>query len=299
MKFLNLSVFIYLVSMSSFGAVTVVPVPNTMTGNARLDDRFYYDHVPETEAPATQAIVDLALFYGDYNVTFRGQVGGEYQPTNSIVSGTTTGLSSFSTAGTISLSASEPGVISVPAGEAIPGVAPEDIIFGAAVMQNPIRVVMGATQASPVGNFSIFSLLKFGLPSGPTLLDRGCSGGRGPFSCVPVFFRRTTLSGDSVNLVYFTIQASGNNSMIRINGRLMDTHKAEAAAANLFSVPIKSPILGAFIDQFMFDKSATFEMIVSGNSISGWFQETGISAAGLAPQTAIYKITFDGVKHRN
>ncbi len=37
----------------------------------------------------------LAPFYGNYNVTYTGRVGGEYQPTDSLVTGTTTGVVPF------------------------------------------------------------------------------------------------------------------------------------------------------------------------------------------------------------
>ncbi len=239
----------------------------------------------------------LTPFYGNYNVTFKGQVGAEYQPTGSLVDGTTTGIVTFLTGGTITLSASEPGVIAVPSGETIPGMVPENVIFGAAVMQNPIHVFMGTPEASQAGDFGIFSMLRLGLPSEPNqLFYSGCSGAGGPFSCVPMFFRRTTMSGDSVNLVYFTSQVSVNNNNITINGKLVDEHTAEAAAANLFGVPIESPILGSFNDQFMFEQGALFKITVSGNSISGWIKGTGISVAGLAPQTAIFEATFEGIK---
>ena len=238
----------------------------------------------------------LSAFYSDYNVTFTGRTGGEYQPTDSLVTGTTTGVVSFSRAGTISLSTSELGVIAVPHGETIPGVAPGDVIFGAAVMQNPLHVFMGTHEASRAGDFAIFSMMRFGLPADPSqLFYTGCSGSS-IFNCVPMFFRRTTPSGDSVNLIYFTIQVSGNENKIFIYGKLVDRHIMESAAANLFSVPITSPILGSFNDSFMFDQGATFEITVSGNSISGRIQGTGSSVAQLVPQTAIFEVTFAGVR---
>ena len=239
----------------------------------------------------------LAPFYGNYNVTYTGRVGGEYQPTDSLVTGTTTGVVPFViTGGTVTLSASEPGVIAVPPGETIPGVAPEDIIFGAAVMQNPIQVFMGTPEASQSGDFGIFSMMRFGLPSDSNQLFYTGDENLSAFSYVPIFYRRTTMSGDSVNLVYFTSQVYGENNTIRINGKLVDRHTAEAAAANLFSVPIESPILGSFNDQFMFDQGTLFEITVLGNNISGRIQGTGVSVAGLVPQTAIFEVTFEVVK---
>ncbi len=253
------------------------------------------------DGPPDQGKFLLSSFYGDYDVTFTGRTGGEYQPTNSIVTGTTTGIVSFSLAGTISLSASEPGVIAVPNGETIPGVAPEDVIFGAAVMQNPVHVFMGTQEASRPGDFGFFSMMRFGLPAGSNLLtySGGCSpGGGNAFDCVPEFFRRTTPSGDSVNLIYFTIRVSGNQNTLSIYGQLVDTHTTEAAAANLFSVPITSPILGTFNDSFMFNRGALFEIIVSGNNISGRILGTGESVAQLVPQTAIFEATFSGSKKK-
>ena len=250
------------------------------------------------DGPTGQDTLPLASFYGDYDVTFTGRTGGEYQPTNSIVSGTTTGIVPFSLAGTVSISASEPGVIAVPNGETIPGVAPEDVIFGAAVMQNPVHVFMGTQEASRPGDFGFFSMMRFGLPAGSNLLFyTGCSGG-GAFSCVPMFFRRTTPSGDSVNLIYFIIRGSGNQDAFTLYGKLVDTHTTEAAAANLFSVPITSPILGSFNDSFMFNRGALFEITLSGNNISGWIQGTGGSVAQLVPQTALFEATFSGSKKK-
>ncbi len=46
----------------------------------------------------------------------------------------------------------------------------------------------------------------------------------------------------------------------------------------------------------MFDQGTLFEITVLGNNISGRIQGTGVSVAGLVPQTAIFEVTFEGVK---
>jgi hypothetical protein len=239
----------------------------------------------------------LRPFYGDYAVTFTGLVGGPYEPGNSLVSGTTIGIQHAVLPGTVTLAASQPGVIAVPDGVTIPGVAQEDIIYGAAVMQNPLHVFMGTATASKPGDFGLYSMMRFGLPAGPAILDyTGCTDYGGPFNCVPVFFQSTIPSGDSVNLIYWTIQASGDQPALKITGKLIDRHTAEAAAANLFSVPVESPLLGIIMDTFMFGQAATFELTVTGAAIEGWILATGVSVAGLAPQIAVFEVSFQGVK---
>ena len=235
-------------------------------------------------------------FLGNYKVTFTGKVGGPYEPTGSIVTGTTTGILPFSLEGNITLSESEPGVIGVPEGTTIPGINPEDIIYGAAVIQNPVHVFIGTEKATRPGDFGLYSMMKFGLPGDPNqLFYSGCNGD-GPFNCVPMFFRRHTYSGESVNLIYFTINVNGSADSLIINGILYDRHTAEAAAANLFSVPVESPILGTFMDVFMLNVLSSYQIVIKGNKISGWIKGSGYSVAGLAPQKAILELEFEGTK---
>lgn len=241
----------------------------------------------------------LSGSYGDYNVTFTGQVGGPYEPSNSIVTGTTVGVVNFTRNGTITLSPPETGVIAVPDGVTIPGINADDIIYGAAVMQNPIRIFIGTSEASAPGDFGIHSLVRIGVPKkNPESVTINCSGSSA-FSCSPEFFRRTDpedLTG-SVNLIYFVTKVNGNTTSFVITGQLIDRHISESAAANLFTVPIESPILGDTNDQFMFSTTTNFEITVSGNRISGNISATGSSVAGLAPQTAIFELSFNGVKN--
>jgi hypothetical protein len=46
----------------------------------------------------------------------------------------------------------------------------------------------------------------------------------------------------------------------------------------------------------MFGQAATFELTVTGAAIEGWILATGVSLAGLAPQTAVFEVAFQGVK---
>jgi hypothetical protein len=239
----------------------------------------------------------LTSILGEYDVTFSGRVGGPYEPTNSIVSGTTTGIVNFTSSGYVSISPSKPGVIAVSNGQTIPGVNPQDVIFGAAVMQNPVAVSMGTIRASEPGDFSIFSMMEFALPSGSNqLLYTGCSGTGGPFSCVPMFYRRTTYSGDSVNLIYFVNQVGSDGQSYSVSGQLMDRHTAEAAAANLFSVPITSPILGTFNELFVFDTTTSFQLTITGQTITGQVTGAGRSVTGSVPQTAILEVSIQGTR---
>jgi len=240
----------------------------------------------------------LSSLYGDYDVVFTGQVGGYYQPTNSLVSGTTTGIINFSKQGAISMSKSKPGVIAVDPGETIPGVNPDDVIFGAAVMQNPIHVFMGTLEASQAGDFGIHSMMEFGIPSGPTqIFESACTPTKEkPFICVPKFFQRANPAKGSVNLIYFTTRVYEKNNGIVVEGKLVDKHSAEATVVNIFNVPVESPILGSFNDSFMFDKGLLFQMMVSGNNISGWIKGTSSSIAGLVPQSAVFQANFQGSK---
>jgi hypothetical protein len=238
----------------------------------------------------------IAPYLGNYKVTFTGTVGGPHEPSGSIVSGTTAGIITFSLEGNITLSESEPGVIAVPKGTSIPGIKPEDIIYGAAVMQNPLRIFIGTEEASRPGDFGLYSSMKFGLPDDPSqLFYSGCYG-EGPFNCVPMFFRRHSYSGKSVNLVYFTISASGNNDSVIISGTLYDRHLSEAAAANIFNVPVESPILGNYNDNFAFSQQTQFKLVIKGNEIMGWIKGTGSSVAGMVSQQAIFEVEIGGTK---
>lgn len=233
---------------------------------------------------------------GNYKVTFVGRVGGPYEPTGSIIIGTTTGIVPFSLEGNVTLSESEPGVISVPAGTTIPGISPEDIIYGAAVIQNPIDVFIGTKEVNRPGDFGLHSMMKFGLPSDPNqLFYSGCNGD-GPFNCLPMFYRRHTYNGESVNLVYFTIDVYGNADSIIINGVLHDRHISEAAALNLFSVPIVSPMLGTLYDIFRLNILTSYKILIKGPKVTGWIKGAGYSVGGLAPQKAVLEVEFEGTK---
>jgi hypothetical protein len=236
-------------------------------------------------------------YFGEYQVTFQGRVGGEYQPSNSIVSGTTSGIREFTITGNITLSAAEPGVITVKPGQTVPGVKDQDIILDAAVLQNPLHVFMGTPNATGVGDFGLHSVLRFGIPDGPQELEfTGCTKEGDPFNCVPVFLKRAAPSGRSVNLVYFVVETQGYGRGLYVKGTLFDRHVAEAAAANLFSVPISSPIMGDYNDPFMFREGTVFELTIIGQQISGTIRGSGSSVAGLVPQEAIFEARFEGRK---
>lgn len=255
-----------------------------------------YSQASKTIITFPSSVASVNPFLGNYKVTFVGQVGGPYEPTGSIIIGTTTGIVPFSLAGNITLSESEPGVINIPEGTTIPGIDPKDIIYGMAVIQNPFQVFIGTEKATRPGDFGLFSMMKFGIPSDPNqLLYSGCNG-VGPFNCVPMFLSRHTYSGESVNLVYFTIDVNGNADSVTINGILYDRHVSEAAAANLFTVPVESPILGTLNDIFLLNTRSSYKIVIKGDKISGWIKGTGYSIAGLAPQKATLEAEFEGTK---
>ncbi len=239
---------------------------------------------------------EFNTYLGEYLVTFSGQVGGKHLPTNSIVSGTTTGIQGFTTTGVIILSPSEPGVIGIKPGMQIAGLDPNNNILDAAVIQNPLHVFMGTPNASGVGDFGIYSMMRFGIPLSQRLTYTGCGNKNNPFNCVPVYFKSAPDSGRSVNLIYFTIQTSWENNGLYIKGSLHDTHASEAASANLFWVPVSSPILGNYNDPFMLKIGSIFEIHVSGRQISGRFKGAGESVAGTVSQTSILNFEFKGVR---
>jgi len=255
-----------------------------------------YAQVSKTVITHPLSVASVDPFLGNYKVAFVGQVGGPYEPTGSIIIGTTTGIVPFSLEGNIKLSESEPGVIAVPEETTIPGIDPEDIIYGAAVIQNPVQVFIGTEEVTRPGDFGLYSMVKLGLPSDANqLFYSGCNGD-GPFNCVPMFFRSHTYSGESVNLVYFIIDVNGNADSVIIKGILYDRHISEAAAANLFTVTVESPILGTFNDCFMLNVLTSYEIVIKENKISGWIKGAGHSIAGLAPQEAILEVEFEGIK---
>ncbi len=259
----------------------------------------------EGDGGATAGVESMALesIYGEYDVTIAGRVGGPYEPTGSIVSGTTAGVVDFAATGSVALSASQPGVIAVPSGTSIPGVAPEDVIFGAAYMCNPIHVFLGTRTVDAAGDFGLYEMVTIGIPADPVDIYPEYDG-RGqcevpadqPFACSPTFFQSTAPSGSNVNLIYFVTQVEGDGERLTVRGELRDTHTAEAAAANLFTVPIESPLLGNMNDQFMFAEGASFELTIVGNTLSGTIRGEGRSVAGLVPQTAILEATLSGSK---
>ncbi len=119
-----------------------------------------------------------------------------------------------------------------------------------------------------------------------------------PFFCVPTFMQSTTPTGDYVNLVYFVVTMDHDGEGFIINGQLVDRHGAEAAAANLFTVPIDSPIMGdGYPDTFAFSNlGCTFSMKIVGDSVTGTISGQGRSVAGFAPQTGIIEASFSGSK---
>jgi hypothetical protein len=248
---------------------------------------------------------ELAPFFGEYAVTIKGSVGGPYEPSGSIVSGTTTGIWPFTTAGTVTLKAPRVGVMAVPPGMTIPGVKPSDIIFGAALMRNPIDVYVGTPSASVAGDQRIHTTLTFGIPAAGGVNNdlnfsgSGCVAGLNPgasWDCIPLFYEPRVMSGETVDLTYLVNRVTGDATQIRVTGLLVDRHAAEATVANLFMVPISTPIGGDFADIFYFQDGMSFELTVAGNAIRGSISGSGRSVAGLVPQTAILEATLTGTR---
>jgi hypothetical protein len=104
------------------------------------------------------------------------------------------------------------------------------------------------------------------------------------------------MSGETVDLTYLVNRVTGDATQIRVTGLLVDRHAAEATVANLFMVPISTPIGGDFADIFYFQDGMSFELTVAGNAIRGSISGSGRSVAGLVPQTAILEATLTGTR---
>ena len=86
----------------------------------------------------------------------------------------------------IEISGGQPGVMGVDPGTTVPGVEPEDIIFGAAYVQNPVHVFVGTGTADQDGDFGIWSSVWYGIPADAVDLQfTGCNGVDGPLRLFP------------------------------------------------------------------------------------------------------------------
>ena len=240
--------------------------------------------------PGTTDNIPAALraTFGSYDVTYTATIskhGGPPEP-----------VPLDKAAAAIEISGSQPGVMGVDPGTVIPGVAPEDVIFGAAYVQNPVHVFMGTASANQHGDFGIWSSVWIGLPPDPVDLEYVGCGGQGFFSCSPIFFQHAE-STDAVNLIYYAVGVEQQqNGDVTFSGFLADDHRSEAAAANGFSILATNDILGTFVDQYIFDEGATFSFTVSNDAISGSCVGTGRSLVGSEPDPATFRITFGGNK---
>lgn len=226
--------------------------------------------------------------FGSYAVTYTATITKD--------GGLPEALPANKTAAFIEITGSQPGVMGVDPGTVIPGIAPEDVIFGAAYVQNPVHVFMGTASANQHGDFGIWSSVWIGLPPDPVNLEYVGCGGQGFFNCSPVFFQHAE-STDAVNLIYYAVSVEQlQNGDVAFSGFLADDHRSEAAAANGFSILATHDILGTFVDQYIFDEGATFSFTVSNDAISGSCVGVGRSLIGSEPDQATFRITFGGGK---
>lgn len=260
--------------------------------------------------PPNPAAADLLLqpFTGDYSATFISQVGTRNTPTGTITSNTIAGLVDFTSTGTISLRLSAPGVISIPIGEVIPGVPAQDILFGESVAQNPVDVAIVTPFLVQVGDFNLHSITELALPAdADTLLYNGCTtiaqqGTQSTTQCVPVFFRAARPADQGVSPIHFTVEATtAPSTLTPVPGTLilagqLRTIQPGVTIANAFIVPVAVPFSGTVNDTFIFSRGATFQMTVTGTSLIGSIQATGVSSAGLVTQPATLTVNFQGTK---
>lgn len=249
------------------------------------------DDKPADPAPAASNIpAALSAVFGDYDVTCNVQI--------TKANGSTAIAAATSTSAVVEIRESQPGVIGLSEGETIPGLDSTELIYGAAYVQNPVHVFLGTATANQHGDFGIWSSVRIGLPPDPVELEyAGCGdGSSGRFSCSPTFFQHAETT-DSVNLVYFAVQAEEfENGSVHFRGYLADDHRNEAAAANGFNILADNDILGRFVDSYLFDEGATFEFTVAANGISGTVSGQGRSLVGSEPDPARFEMLFAGTK---
>ena len=126
----------------------------------------------------------LQAVLGDYNITYDAEITKAGQAPRKV---------KLASPATISVTASQPGVMAVPEGMTIPGLQPEDIIFGAAYVQNPVHVFMGTQTADQHGDFGVWSSVWIGLPPDQVDLEYTvCDQGEDRFSCSPMSWIRST-----------------------------------------------------------------------------------------------------------
>lgn len=244
----------------------------------------------DPSGPGTDDSIPAALraTFGTYNVTYTATItkaGGSPEP-----------VLPDKAAAAIEITGSQPGVMGVDPGTVIPGLSPEDVIYGAAYVQNPVHIFMGTATANQHGDFGMWSSVWLGLPPDSVNLEFvGCDG-QGFFNCSPVFFQHAEVT-DAVNLIYYAVNvAEQQNGDVVFSGFLADDHRSEAAAANGFSILATHDILGQFVDIYIFDEGATFSFTVAGDAISGNCQGVGRSLIGSEPDEATFRITFGGNK---
>ena len=241
--------------------------------------------------PAAAIPNELSGVCCEYDLTFEIQLGwmkdGETR--------------SFTRPGSLTVRPSEPGVINVPEGTTLPGVSPEDVMFGAAYVQNPVSVSFGTTGFDTHGDFGIFTMVRYGIPiGGPYIFAYdGCDAvadGKGPFECVPHFYGATETSG-SVNLVYFSNRAMmGADGLVYLSGYLADDHTAEASAANQAFVHFTHDTYGEMNDIFIFYKGAEYSLTIDGTQVSGSFAGVARSASGMVYEDLAVTATFTGTR---
>ena len=234
----------------------------------------------------------LVATFGTYNISCTTSI------TRS--DGTSLLLGADKAGASLEISGGQPGVMGIDPGTTVPGVDPQDVIFGAAYVQNPVHVFVGTATADQDGDFGIWSSVWYGIPADAVDLQfTGCQGVDGPFACSPQFFEAAEMD-DSVNLIYFatsvTEYADGD---IRYSGTLVDDHRSEAAAANGFSLQADHDILGPGVYPYLLDEGATFEFTFHGAAVSGSLTGTGRALISSEPDVVTFSVNFGGTKgHR-
>jgi len=244
---------------------------------------------PGQPEPTSNLPAELLATFGTYDITYTTSI--------TRADGIREVLVADKIAAAIEITGSQPGVMGVDPGTTIPGIAPEDVIFGAAYVQNPVHVFIGTDSQNQDGDFGIWSSVWIGLPPGPAQLEYvGCSGSDGPFRCSPVFFQSAEVT-DSVNLIYYatsvTEYADGD---IDFSGFLADDHRSEAAAINGFSMLANHDILGEGVYPYLFDEGATFDFTVRNGTVEGTITGVGRALISAEPGVVTFTITFGGGK---
>lgn len=247
---------------------------------------------PSGNSPSANIPASLSAVYGEYDLTMQIQYTW-------LAKGAVT---MFTRPGYIDIRPSEPGVVNIPPGTSLPGIPPEEVMFGAAYVQNPVHVSIGTLDFSQHGDCGIISTLRIGIPIGDGYIFSydGCDAvadvksSKGAFSCVPHFYG-TAETSDSVNLVYFmNIVAIDADGTVTITGYLADDHVEEAAAANQAFVHFLHDWFGPMDDIFILGEGTTFTATIGAGGITGQFRGVARSASTMIFEDLLVEAWFGG-----